>query len=62
MFYSVSLIMLRPELADILHRFCLDPNGDEVEIHPAGEEEHEEHEGHDHESSGEDCHFHAGVE
>ncbi|KAH6633917.1 putative metal ion transmembrane transporter protein [Chaetomium sp. MPI-SDFR-AT-0129] len=42
--------------------FCLDPNGDEVELHPAGEEEHGEHEGHDHESSGENCHFHAGVE
>ncbi|KAH6651297.1 hypothetical protein F5144DRAFT_479761 [Chaetomium tenue] len=39
--------------------FCIGPNGDEVEIHVAGEEEGEHDEGH---AEGGDCHFHAGVE
>ncbi|KAK4151064.1 ZIP zinc transporter-domain-containing protein [Chaetomidium leptoderma] len=39
--------------------FCIAPNGDDVEVHPAGEEE----EGDDHASSAsQNCHFHAGVE
>ncbi|KAK0657923.1 hypothetical protein B0T16DRAFT_306377, partial [Cercophora newfieldiana] len=42
---------------------CLAPNGDEVEISLAAEEE--EHDEHDEETAGSDgvsCHFHAGVE
>ncbi|KAK4244241.1 hypothetical protein C7999DRAFT_17479 [Corynascus novoguineensis] len=44
---------------------CIGPNGDEVELHPAVEEEEGDHSGHessDHGSSGQRCHFHAGVE
>ncbi|KAG7293592.1 hypothetical protein NEMBOFW57_003645 [Staphylotrichum longicolle] len=38
--------------------FCMAPNGDEVEIHAAGEEE----ETAESSSAGQNCHFHAGVE
>ncbi|AEO59559.1 hypothetical protein MYCTH_2307966 [Thermothelomyces thermophilus ATCC 42464] len=36
--------------------FCIGPDGEEVELHPAGEEEEEDG------SGGQNCHFHAGVE
>ncbi|KAK3299835.1 uncharacterized protein B0H64DRAFT_1743 [Chaetomium fimeti] len=40
--------------------FCIGPNGDEVEVHTAGQED----EGENHEGGplGQDCHFHAGFE
>ncbi|KAH6853230.1 hypothetical protein B0I37DRAFT_2273 [Chaetomium sp. MPI-CAGE-AT-0009] len=39
--------------------FCIGPNGDEVEVHTAGQEEGGEQESHPEEQN---CHFHAGVE
>lgn len=45
-----------------LCRFCVDPNGEDVEVRLAAEEE-EDHEGEENpESGGLNCHFHAGVE
>ncbi|PKS11204.1 hypothetical protein jhhlp_002965 [Lomentospora prolificans] len=48
--------------------YCISPDGDDVEISIPSEEGESDHDDHDHESSesgtpsGENCHFHAGVE
>ncbi|KAK3901378.1 hypothetical protein C8A05DRAFT_34936 [Staphylotrichum tortipilum] len=41
---------------------CIGPNGEEVEIHPAAEEEGDHGDHTEGSSAGQNCHFHAGVE
>lgn len=48
-------------------RFCVDPNGKDVEVAPEGaahaDGDHGHEEGHEDESAGgKNCHYHAGVE
>lgn len=50
------------------NRFCLAPNGDDVQVQlpTSGGDEHGDEHGHDSKDSGDNshkhCHFHAGVE
>lgn len=54
---------------DKFDRFCLAPNGDDVEVSlpKSGGDEHGNEHGHEHDSGSKDssnkhCHFHAGIE